>query len=260
MLSYQHIYHAGNLADVHKHALMSWMLRYLTAKDKPLSYIETHAGRALYDLSDAAALKTAEAAAGIQRLRSRFANHPYGEAMAEITEIYGENAYPGSPLIAAVLLRPGDKIHLAELHPGEHAALELAMSPYSATCHKADGFALAHSLLPPTPRRGLMLIDPSFEIKADYDSIPKDIRKYIRAWNVGIVALWYPVLVSGAQDNMLKMLRNDHPDALHHEVRFAPAKPGHGMIGSGMFIVNPPYGTADEAKRLTQIFSNLQKG
>ncbi|MEP3786802.1 23S rRNA (adenine(2030)-N(6))-methyltransferase RlmJ [Ascidiaceihabitans sp.] len=257
MLSYQHIYHAGNLADVHKHSLMAWMLRYLTAKDKPLSYIETHAGRALYDLTDAEALKTAEAAAGIQRLRQAFVDHPYGDALSQIAETYGENAYPGSPLIASSLLRPTDSIHLCELHPTEHAALELNMSPYPATCHKADGFAMAHSLLPPTPRRGVMLIDPSYEIKADYVSIPKDLRKYARAWNVGIIAIWYPVLANNAQEGMVNLLRQTYPDALCHEVRFAPAKPGHGMIGSGMFVLNPPYGAAEEAKRISKIFSKI---
>ena len=98
MLSYQHIYHAGNLADVHKHSLLAWMLGYLTRKDKPLSYMETHAGRALYDLSDTPALKTGEAAQGIGRVRGWFDDaHPYAQVLDQITAEHGSDAYPGSP-------------------------------------------------------------------------------------------------------------------------------------------------------------------
>lgn len=257
MLSYQHIYHAGNLADVHKHALLATILRYLTAKDKPLTYFETHAGRALYDLNADEALKTGEATTGIARLKGNFANHPYGEVLSQVVDIHNDNTYPGSPMIAAHLLRDTDKIHLCELHPQEHAALDYAMSPYSATCHQRDGFATAHSLLPPTPRRGMMLIDPSYEIKSDYDDIPTHIRKYARSWNVGIIALWYPILTDFAHSNMLKTLMNNHPDALRHEVRFSPAREGHRMVGSGMFIINPPYGTNIETDRLTNMFKPL---
>ena len=199
MLSYQHIYHAGNLADVHKHSLLAWMLGYLTRKDKPLSYMETHAGRALYDLSDTPALKTGEAAQGIGRVRGWFDDaHPYAQVLDQITAEHGADAYPGSPLLAAKLLRDSDSIHLAELHPGEHAALDLAMSPYPVKCHLSDGFEMAFALTPPTPRRGMLLIDPSYEIKTDYETIPRQIAKLNRAWNVGIIALWYPILTNRA--------------------------------------------------------------
>ena len=258
MLSYQHIYHAGNLADVHKHALLAWMLAYLAVKDKPLTYIETHGGRALYDLSGDEALRTGEAAQGIEKVRSWFApDHPYARVLKQVETENGPNSYPGSPLIAASLLRPTDQIHIAELHPREHAALELALSPFPAKIHNRDGFEMAHALTPPTPRRGLMLIDPSYEVKDDYAAIPRHIAKIARAWNVGIIALWYPLLVSKAHLPMLNALTQAHPDALRHEVRFPPARPGHGMIGSGMFIINAPYGTQDEAKRLSAKFATL---
>ncbi|MDF1726583.1 MAG: 23S rRNA (adenine(2030)-N(6))-methyltransferase RlmJ [Sulfitobacter sp.] len=259
MLSYQHIYHAGNLADVHKHSLLAWMLDYLTRKNKPLSYMETHAGRALYDLEDAAALKTGEAARGIDRAQGWFAaDHPYARVLADIRNSDGPRAYPGSPLIAAHLLREGDRIDLAELHPAEHAALDLAMSPYNARCHLRDGFEMAFALTPPTPRRGLLLIDPSYEIKTDYESLPRTIAQLARAWNVGIIALWYPILTNDAHLPMLKRLVADHPEALRQEVRFAPARPGHGMVGSGLFVINPPYGLAQEARGLSQRFDNLK--
>lgn len=256
MLSYQHIYHAGNLADVHKHSLLAWMLDYMTRKDKPISYIETHAGRALYDLTADESRKTGEAAMGINRTRSWFADdHPYMKSLLQTAETDGNNAYPGSPMIAGQRLRETDRITLAELHPGEHNALELALP--TATCRRTDGFEMAHSMLPPTPRRGLMLIDPSFEIKDDYEMIPSHIRKYARAWNVGVIALWYPVLRSNAHINMLETLQNDHPKALRHEVRFTPARPGHGMVGSGLFVINPPFGLAETAANLKKLFDTL---
>lgn len=259
MLSYQHIYHAGNLADVHKHSLLAWMLDYLTGKDKPLSYIETHAGRALYDLDAPEALKTGEAAAGIAQLRGWFApDHPYARVLDRVSSEDGPRAYPGSPLIASHLLRPTDSLHLAELHPREHAALALAMAPTGARCHLRDGFETAFALCPPTPRRGLLLIDPSFEIKTDYTDIPRHIGKLHRAWNVGIIALWYPLLASRAHLSMLDTLMAAHPGALRHEVRFAPARPGHGMTGSGLFVLNPPYGLAEEAAHLGRRFAALR--
>ena len=258
MLSYQHIYHAGNLADVHKHALLAWMLGYLTQKDKPLSYIETHAGRAAYDLTDAEARKTGEAAQGIGKAAGWFdTGHPYARVLAATRAQLGGNAYPGSPLLAAQLLRPDDRLHLAELHPREHAALDLAMSPYPAKCHLRDGFEMAHALTPPTPRRGLMLIDPSYEIKTDYTDIPRHMARIARAWNVGILVLWYPILTARTHLPMLEALGARFPDALRHEVRFPPARPGHGMVGSGLFVVNAPYGLADEARRLAACFAKL---
>ena len=193
---------------------------------------------------------------GINRTRQWFADdHPFMKSLLQTAQTDGENAYPGSPMIATQRLRKTDRITLAELHPGEHNALELALP--TANCRRTDGFAMAHSLLPPTPRRGLMLIDPSFEIKDDYDTIPPHIRKYARAWNVGIIVLWYPILMSSAHSSMLKTLQNDHPQALRHEVRFPPARPGHGMIGSGLFVINPPFGLAQEAANLKARFDTL---
>lgn len=258
MLSYQHIYHAGNLADVHKHGLLAWMLDYLTRKDKPISYIETHAGRALYDLSAPEALKTGEAAQGIGRVKTWFnPEHAYMKCLSQTSGTYGKDAYPGSPLIAVQTLRAVDTITLAELHPSEHLNLELALP--TAICRKTDGFAMAHAMLPPSPRRGLMLIDPSFEIKDDYLTLPGHIKKYARSWNVGILVLWYPILTSNIHHNMLKVLAIDHPDALRHEVRFPPARPGHGMIGSGLFVIRPPFGLATEAAKLKTCFDALEQ-
>jgi 23S rRNA (adenine2030-N6)-methyltransferase len=255
MLSYQHHYHAGNAADVHKHAVLAWVLDYLTRKDKPLSYIETHAGRGLYDLGDAAAIKTGEAVLGVGRLAERFAaDHPYRRCLDAVRARHGEAAYPGSPLIAAEGLRAGDKLHLTELHSGEYAHLRAAMAPFAAHVRKQDGFEMAHALCPPTPRRGLMLIDPSYEVKADYDALPRHLTRIARSWNVGILVLWYPILGAGGHTGMLDALRAAFPDALRHEVPVTAGATGRGMRGSGLFVVNPPYGLAEETARISRIF------
>ena len=259
MLSYQHAYHAGNLADVHKHALLAWMLNYLIQKDKPLSYLETHAGRGLYRLGGAEAEKTGEAAQGILAHADWFADdHPYARALYDCRALNGADSYPGSPMIAALTLRETDTIHLGELHPQEHAALAAALTPWGANVYKRDGFDLALALTPPTPRRGLLLCDPSYEVKEDYDRIPKFFSQLARKWNVGILALWYPILAGHPHRLMVNTLRAQHPDALHHEVTFPPARPGHRMEGSGMFVVNPPYGLDTEAKSLTALFKTLR--
>lgn len=254
MLSYQHAYHAGNPADVHKHALLASMLALLTAKDRPVTYMETHAGRAIYDLSAPEALKTGEAAAGITRLEQRFPpDHPYRQAIDAARAKFGPTAYPGSPLIAAYTLRPTDEIHLAELHPQEHAALAAEMRGM-AHVHKRDGWEMALALTPPKPPRGLILIDPSWEVKEDYTKAPKVMAELARRWSPGVLVLWYPILEAAPHKPMLKALAAAFPQALRHEVPFPPVRPGHRMTGSGLFIVNPPWGTEGAAQALSSLF------
>jgi len=256
LLSYQHAYHAGNAADVHKHALLAWMLDYLTRKPKPLSYLESHAGRGLYDLRAPEALKTGEAAAGVRRLESRFPDdHPWRRVLAQMRGGFGQDCYPGSPLIAALMLRAGDRIMLAERHPAEHAALADLFQGWQGPkvqVHHDDGFTRMRALCPPEPRRGLMLVDPSFETDGDYDAMPGFLARIARAWNVGIVVLWYPVLRQPRHGAMLATLERDHPDALRLEARFAPARAGHRMIGSGLFVIRPPWGLAEEGGRVAE--------
>lgn len=258
MLSYQHIYHAGNLADVQKHCLLAVMLDYLIQKPKPLSYIETHAGRGLYQLDAPEAVKTGEAAAGINAIEDWFpADHPYRRALAAIRGRHGGAAYPGSPVLAAEVMRDTDKIHLAELHPRESAALRQVM-PRRVKVHVQDGFDMAQAICPPEPRRGVMLIDPSYEIKTDYTRIPGIVTKLHRKWNVGVIALWYPILQDPAHLDMIRALQAaDLPNVLQHEVRFPPVRDGHRMIGSGMFVINAPYGLSDTADFLTRKFKTL---
>ncbi len=262
MLSYQHGFHAGNLADIHKHALLAVMLDYLCRKDKPLSYLESHAGRGLYDLNDLAARKTGEAAAGIIRAVQEewfTADHPYMRALSIVRAKHGASAYPGSPLLAAAFLRNGDMMHLAELHPQENRALEAVM-PH-ANIYRQDGFQLAQSLCPPSPRRGILLIDPSYEVKDDYQTIAPFIGAIHRKWNVGVIALWYPILPDQRHLPMLTALKAmNMAGALSSEVLFDPARPGHGMVGSGMFVVNAPYGLEDVAAEIADLFAATRQG
>jgi len=258
MLSYQHLYHAGNLADVQKHAMLAWVLAELVRKDKPLSYLETHAGRGLYDLAAPEALRTAEAAAGIGRVEPWFpASDPYAQVLSETRRLHGPRAYPGSPLVAALSLRPQDRLTLAELHPREGEALARHLGPHGARIEKRDGAEMALTLTPPTPRRGLMLLDPSWEVKADYVTLPDLMEKVHRRWNVGILMLWYPLLPDGRHAPMLKRLEATFPEALRHEVRFPPARAGHGMEGSGLFTVNPPWKMEERASWLSERFATL---
>ena len=261
MLSYQHLYHAGNLADVHKHALLAWTLDYLTQKDKPLSYIETHAGRGVYDLGSDEAQKTGEAAAGIAVAEGWFApDHPYRRCLSALRASQGPLAYPGSPMIAALSLRDIDSLHLAELHPQEFRALDAALTPWGAHVQNRDGFDMALAVCPPTPRRGMMLIDPSYEVKSEYDRIPKLIAQIVRKWNVGILALWYPLLSGAPHAAMLTELADLFPDALRSEARFPPVRDGHRMEGSGMFVINPVYGLAEEAARIAALYRTIARG
>lgn len=258
MLSYQHAYHAGNLADVHKHAALAVALDYLVQKDKPLSYVETHAGHGLYDLTAPEAARTGEAAQGIGRVADWFApGHPYARALAQTRAMAGPHAYPGSPLIAALTLRPQDRLHLAELHPQEYTALKQTLGPYGATVRQRDGAQMALALAPPDPRRGLCLIDPSYEVKDDYDGMAALIARLHRKWGVGVLILWYPILDGTPHASMTAAITAAIPGALLHEVAFAPARPGHRMRGSGLAIVNAPWGLGPELARLTALYQGL---
>jgi 23S rRNA (adenine2030-N6)-methyltransferase len=254
MLSYQHAYHAGGPADVHKHALLAGLLALLTVKDRPLSYLESHAGRALYDLTDAAAQRTGEAARGVALL-ARNDDHPYARALAQTRAAHGAGAYPGSPMIARMMLRPGDAMALMELHPVEYAALATAMPRKHADApdvavHRRDGAEGLKALTPPRPLRGLALIDPSYELKSEYAEIAVMALQVSARWPQGVIAIWYPILPEGRHEALLGPIEAVAavPDGgvtvLRDEVIFAE-RPRRGMVGSGMVLLNPPHGAAE---------------
>lgn len=237
MLSYQHAYHAGNAADLHKHIALAELLARLTLKPRPISYAETHAGRGLYDLEAAEAVKTGEAAEGIGRLVPDPAT-PYGRTLAATRAAHGSGAYPGSPWVARALLRPQDRITLMELHPAEHVALRAAMGA-GAAVHRRDGFEGLLALAPLKPRKGLVLVDPSYEVKTEYAAAADFARRLALKWPEAVTLIWYPLLPAGRHKELVEGL--GPLPVLRDEVAFA-RRPERWMTGSGLALVNPPFG------------------
>ncbi|MDA0998106.1 MAG: 23S rRNA (adenine(2030)-N(6))-methyltransferase RlmJ [Proteobacteria bacterium] len=246
MLSYQHAYHAGCLADVHKHAALAALIEHLQTKQKPLSYIDTHAGRGLYNLASAESKKTGEAAAGIVPILHAGAippEHPYARSIAETRRMLGPAAYPGSPEIARRLLEPDDQLYLMELHPQEHAALKRVMTAPNIHVHKRDGFEGALALSPPTPRRGLVFIDPSYEIKTEYQAVAEFVLSLNGKWPTAVIVLWYPVLEAGLHIGMADALAKAAlPNFTRREISFGERGKLHRIKGSGLIVVNEPFG------------------
>lgn len=238
MLSYQHAYHAGNPADLHKHIVLAELLHLLTQKPRGITVMETHAGRGIYDIGSVEAQKTREAADGIAKL-SVPEETVFGAALNDIRATHGPNAYPGSPILTSALLRAADRHILMELHPAEHAALRGAMAAHRTEIHQRDGYEGVMAIAPPTPRKGLVLIDPSYEIKSEYDQVADFVPQLLQKWAEASVLVWYPVLSAGRHVALIDRLsRLPH---LHREVRF-DLKDGKGMAGSGLVLINPPYG------------------
>ncbi len=246
MLSYLHAFHAGCRADVHKHRALVSLLGHLTGKPRPITYMETHAGRGFYDLSSPQAQKTGEAKDGIGKwLKANKGNvdDPYLQVIEAARKSHGGNDYPGSPWIARHLLRPTDTLHLMELHPAEYPALKRLMKGSGAHVHHRDGYEGVLALSPPTPRRGMVLIDPSFEVKDEYLQVAKFIPALIKKWPEAVVMLWYPILAEEHHQGMvMRLSAADLPDTEIHETSFADVTDGKGMQGSGLFLVNKPYG------------------
>lgn len=240
MLSYQHIYHAGNRADLHKHSILCTVLGVMRDHTRALTYCETHAGRGLYDLDAPEARKTRESdegwlAADMARLPSALVN-----AALAVQATQGPRYYPGSPNFAAQLLRPQDRLHLCELHPQEYHALTKNMG-YDGriTCHHADGYDTIFKLAPPFPRDGLVLIDPSYEVKSEYDSVADFIDRLCRRWKEAVILLWVPMLPAGRHISLLGKLASmvNCEDGLVHKFQWAQLKES-GMFGSLMVLLN----------------------
>ncbi len=237
MLSYQHAYHAGGPADLHKHIALAELLARLTVKPRGISYAETHAGRGIYDIAAPEALKTGEAAAGIAALAPD-ASTPFGRALGAIRARHGATAYPGSPMIARALLRPQDGLTLMELHPAENAALRAAFEG-GADIHRRDGLEGLLALAPLRPRKGLVLVDPSYEVKTEYAGIADFVLRLVRKWPEATVLVWYPLLPAGRHRDLVAGLAPLAP--LIDEVAFR-RPPARGMTGSGLALVNAPFG------------------
>lgn len=255
MLSYRHAFHAGNHADVLKHLVLLQLIDHLRQKDKPFTAIDTHAGAGLYALDAGAALQLAEHAGGVSRLLAAPEPPPavatYLQAVRALNrpeKVEKVSAYPGSPWLLKEGLRQADRLHLFELHPNEIKVLadNFRENRRQVTVHHADGFAGLKALLPPPSRRGLVIIDPSYETSADYRSVGTALSEALRRFATGVYAIWYPEIGRKEARQLPERLRQiarqagrDWLDATL-SVRRQPAG-SFGMSGSGVFIVNPPW-------------------
>ena len=248
MFSYQHIYHAGSLADVHKHALLAVLLEYLAAKEPALSYFETHAGRGVYDLSAPEAKKTGEAKLGILSLlkdRVLPKDHPFMRALATFVRAHGPKMYPGSPSLAQILLREQDALHFMELHPQEFDHLRRHFAHSHAHVSKRDGYKGVWELSPPTPRRGVVLIDPSYEDKGEYARTVDFAQDLLTRWSEAVIMVWYPVLRAGHEAGLKEALGRSTLTSKTWELSFPEKVVGYGLKGTGVTLINGPQGVEE---------------
>lgn len=246
MLSYRHSFHAGNHADVLKHTVQSLILQSLKAKDKAFAYIDTHAGAGCYDLQSKEMDKTGEFLEGINLLWKD--SVPAGmQAYLDVLKTLNADGelrhYPGSPLLAKELCRAQDRLLLSELHPADFVLLqELFNRDRRTQANKADGFAQLKGALPPLERRGVVLIDPPYELDHEYADVVKAVVDGIKRWATGTFAIWYPVVHSNDVDFLQRKLSSAGlPGTLQIELNVLQANNRYGMTGSGMIVVNPPW-------------------
>ena len=249
MLSYRHAFHAGNHADVLKHFIVVQLLQYLSQKDKPFWYIDTHAGAGCYALNSGYATQNAEYETGIAQLWAQNDLPPplaeYVERVKNINPDGELKQYPGSPLFALELLRRQDKMRLFELHPTDNEILQQNFSGHDSQVliKSADGFGALKSLLPPPTRRALILIDPPYEDKQDYQRVVSALQEGLKRFANGVYVIWYPQLQRSEARQLPERLKQLPVNSWLH-VALSVQKPGEdgfGMHGSGMFILNPPW-------------------
>jgi 23S rRNA (adenine2030-N6)-methyltransferase len=239
-MNYRHAYHAGNFADVAKHLAEVAILTHLTKKDAPFAVIDSHAGRGLYDLASEQARKTGEAQAGIEKLRG-LSGSPLLERYLGLVANSGADRYPGSPLIAARMLRPQDRLAAIEKHPEEAAMLTQALMPWrKARVEEGDGYARLLALLPPPERRGLVLIDPPFEVPDEFETAARTIRDAVRKFSNGIYLIWYPIKSDAAGNAFVgEVLATGAKKALKIEI--AITVPDGKLGRAGLLVLNPPF-------------------
>ena len=249
-MNYRHGYHAGNFADVFKHAVLSRVLVHLNTKDAPYRMIDTHAGAGSYDLADENARATGEAAGGIARL---LANAPSGPA-AELLKPYLDTVekaaprYPGSPVLMQALSRPQDQMIFCELHPKEHARLAKALGrDRRVKTIESDGWQALKALLPPKERRGVVLVDPPYEDAAEFRQAADSIGEAARRFATGVYLIWYPV--KNRHDTaaaVRRIARAAGAPALKLELGIAPPKADGPLTACGLLAINPPWKLRDE--------------
>lgn len=248
MLSYRHSFHAGNHADVLKHFILYLVLTYFNQKDKAYWYIDTHSGAGVYDLQSKESQKIAEFRDGIARLQNATMQSASLSAfLAHLKHSLPEQYYFGSPGLAQSLLRPIDKMRFFELHPSDFDFLNHNLKEWRlsnrAIAKQENGFSGLIALLPPITRRAVILMDPPYEQKQDYDSVVRTLKAALKRFATGCYLVWYPILSRKESQTLPEQLKKLSPERyLRAELWVkSPRSDGLGMHGSGMFILNPPY-------------------
>jgi len=235
MLSYQHGYHAGNFADVHKHTALCLLMRHFDGESKLCTFIDTHAGRGRYDLNSAQAQKTGEWQEGVARLLNADLTSPALRAYLDTLQAFPEKSYPGSPALMAQLMAANHRALLFELHPGEFEELQNNMGEDNRLrlLHQSVMDSLM-DYLPARKSPGLMLVDPSYEVKEEYVEIARLVNQAQRRWPTGIKMVWYPILPQGRHQDLKDTLKG----ATCFEL-VGPARE-RGMYGTGLALINAP--------------------
>ncbi len=247
MLSYRHSFHAGNFADVLKHTVATSIINYMLKKDKPLCYLDTHSGCGAYSLRSEQALKTNEFNNGIAQLWERKdLPAPVAAYLEQVMEFNGQSElqfYPGSPSIAAQMLREKDRLFLFELHPNEFTAMRENFSgKRQIKMANSDGLQGLIGKMPPKERRGFVLIDPSYEIKTEYREVVDTLIAAYKRFATGTYALWYPVVNRSTIEQMERNLINSGINNIQlFELGLSDDSPEKGMTASGMIVINPPW-------------------
>ena len=258
-MNYRHIYHAGNFADVLKHAILARLVRYAQKKDKAFRVLDTHAGIGLYDLSSEEAQKTGEWRDGIGQLMEAEIPAdiaellaPYLAAVKELNPDGAMKLYPGSPKLARMLFRPQDRLSAMELHPEDHGRLaRLFEGDFQVRVTELDGWLALGAHLPPKEKRGIVLVDPPFEEEGEYQRLVNGLANAYKRFSGGTYCLWYP-LKKGAPIKAFheELQALGIPKMLCAELIVKSDRETTGLIGSGLIIVNPPFTLKDELHAL----------
>ncbi|MGL4439694.1 MAG: 23S rRNA (adenine(2030)-N(6))-methyltransferase RlmJ [Bosea sp. (in: a-proteobacteria)] len=257
-MNYRHAFHAGNFADVLKHATLAWIISYLQQKPGPIRIIETHAGAGLYDLSASAAARTGEWREGIGRLDEPLDVGAetylvsYREALAALRAGHGPQTYPGSPLLCQHMLRADDRYIGAELHGETNWQLSTLLKRDSRIkIILRDGWEVLRANIPPKERRGVVLIDPAFEDANEWEHLTKELVAAARKWPTGCFIVWYPLKNPRQADDLAHDIADAGiASAIRIELRVDDLNTADKLAGCGLVVINPPWTLQNEVEGL----------
>jgi 23S rRNA (adenine2030-N6)-methyltransferase len=257
-LNYRHAFHAGNFADVMKHALLVRILVHLRRKETPFRVVDTHAGIGFYDLEADEAARTGEWRGGVARIAEPFAPdvedllQPYRAVLADVRARRGASVYPGSPAIIREMLRREDRAILLEMHPEDGELLSERFNEVQNTkVMRLDGWVGLYGLIPPKERRGLVLIDPPYEEPDEFARAVPRLARAVEKWPTGIFAFWYPIKDRRESDGFAAALRKSIGcEALRLELLVDDPADRTRLNGSGLLVINPPWTLAADAEAM----------